>query len=88
MPKENTKVKDGQKDNARRTWIGIVVSDKNDKTIVVSVQSTKSHPIYKKKYHISKKFHVHDENNSHKVGQTVRFIETKPISKTKHYKVI
>lgn len=72
----------------RKIWTGVVVSDKNDKTIIVKVQSAKSHPIYKKKYFTSKKFAIHDGDNKYKIGQIVKFAETKPISKTKHHVVV
>jgi len=67
---------------------GTVVSDKMDKTVVVLVERVKEHPIYKKKFKVSKKFKVHDEENKYKVGDVVEFIECKPESRDKKHKVI
>lgn len=64
---------------------GTVKSEKNDKTIVVSVDRRKMHPLYRKQYTISKSFQVHDEKNEAKVGDKVRITESRPISKTKHF---
>ena len=66
---------------------GVVVSDKGDKTIVVKVDVIKSHAKYKKVVRRSVKFHAHDEQNAAGVGDTVRIIETRPISKTKHWRL-
>ena len=66
---------------------GVVVSDKGDKTIVVKVDVIKSHPKYKKVVGRSVKFHAHDEQNAAGVGDTVRIVETRPISKTKHWRL-
>jgi len=71
-----------------KTKTGVVVSDKMDKTVVVRVDSVKTHPIYKKKYYTTKKFHVHNDLDNIKAGDMVSFVECKPISKTKHHKVI
>ena len=65
--------------------VGKVVSDSTDKTITVLVETYKVHPKYHKRVRSSKKYHVHDEKNIAKVGDTVRIAETKPISKTKHF---
>ena len=67
---------------------GIVVSDKMDKTIVVKVDTLKTHPKYLKQYRSSKKFKVHDEENKYKVGDTVVFQECRPMSKDKRHQVI
>ena len=64
---------------------GVVVSDKMDKTVIVAVDTLKTHPKYKKKFKSTKKYAVHDEANSCKVGQTVEFISAKPISKKKRF---
>ena len=72
----------------KRTFKGVVVSDKMDKTIVVRVDRTKTHPKYKKRYTASTRFHVHDEANKHKVGETVSFEETRPLSRTKRWRVV
>ena len=66
---------------------GVVVSDKGDKTIVVKVDVIKSHPKYKKVVRRSVKFHAHDEQNSAGIGDTVRIVETRPLSKTKRWRL-
>ena len=66
---------------------GVVVSDKGDKTIVVKVDVIKSHPRYKKVVRRSVKFHAHDEQNSAGIGDTVRIVETRPLSKTKRWRL-
>src|SRR5581483_9611766 len=66
---------------------GVVVSDKGDKTIVVSVDVTKLHPRYKKVVRRTRKFHAHDEQNAAAVGDVVRIIETRPLSKTKNWRL-
>ena len=65
--------------------VGKVVSTKNNKTITVLVETHKMHPKYHKRVKSSKKYSVHDETNKAKVGDVVRIVETKPISKTKHF---
>ena len=66
---------------------GVVVSDKGDKTIVVKVDVIKSHPRYKKVVRRSVKFHAHDEQNNAGIGDTVRIVETRPLSKTKRWRL-
>jgi len=66
---------------------GIVVSDKGDKTIIVKVDLIKSHPKYKKVVRSTVKFHAHDEENTAGIGDTVRIIETRPLSKTKRWRL-
>jgi|SRR5581483_8951864 len=66
---------------------GVVVSDKGDKTIIVKVDVIKSHPKYKKVVRRSVKFHAHDEQNNAGVGDTVRIVETRPLSKTKRWRL-
>jgi ribosomal protein uS17 len=66
---------------------GVVVSDKGDKTIIVKVDVIKSHPKYKKVVRSTVKFHAHDEANTAGVGDTVRIIETRPLSKTKRWRL-
>jgi small subunit ribosomal protein S17 len=70
-----------------KTLIGFVSSDKNDKTIVVTVVTKKMHPIYKKQYVSSKKYQAHDEKNEAKLGDKVSIIETRPVSAHKHFKL-
>ncbi len=67
---------------------GVVVSDKMDKTVIVSVSRFIKHPLYGKFYKVSKKYKAHDENDAYKVGDTVEIVETRPISKDKHFKVV
>lgn len=71
-----------------RTIIGSVVSDKADKTIVLSVTVRKTHPLYKKQYSRSTKYMAHDENNEAKIGDLVEVVETRPISARKHFKLV
>lgn len=68
--------------NQRKVYQGRVVSDKMDKTITVAVETKKNHPIYGKRMNYSKKYKVHDENNTAKVGDIVRIMETRPLSAT------
>ena len=76
-----------QERNSRKDRTGVVVSDVQDKTIVVSVQRTTTHPLYKKTIRVSKKYHAHDEANDARVGDTVRIIETRPLSKLKRWRL-
>lgn len=73
--------------NNRRVITGVVTSDSMDKTIVVAVERMKMHPLYKKRYIRTNKFKVHDENNEAKVGDRVRAMETRPLSKDKHFRL-
>ncbi len=72
----------------RRSKVGRVVSDKMDKTVVVSVERLRRHPIYKRVVRLSSKFKAHDEVNSAKVGDTVRIEESRPLSRDKRWRVI
>lgn len=72
----------------KRILKGEVVSDSAAKTVVVNVKRTFTHPIYKKIIRKSKRYHAHDERQSFKVGDSVRIIESRPISKTKKWQVI
>jgi small subunit ribosomal protein S17 len=72
----------------KRILQGVVVSDKMDKTIVVQVERRVMHPIYKKFVRRTKKYAAHDEANAHKVGETVRIQECRPISKRKRWAVL
>lgn len=71
-----------------KTLTGIVVSDKTDKTVTVSVTRFKEHPKYKKRYKISKRYKAHDENNQFKVGDKITIRECAPISKDKRWRVV
>ena len=73
--------------SARQERRGIVVSDKGEKTIIVSVDVTKLHPKYKKVVRRTRKFHAHDEKNEAGVGDVVRIVESRPISKTKNWRL-
>ena len=72
----------------KRVLQGTVVSDKNDKTIVVEVERRYTHPLLKKTLRRSKKYHAHDEKNAHKIGDRVRIQESRPISKNKRWTVL
>jgi small subunit ribosomal protein S17 len=72
---------------ARKTRVGIVVSDSMDKTVVVSVSQTVRHPLYGKIYRRNSKLYAHDEANEARVGDKVRVTETRPLSKTKRWRV-
>ena len=69
----------------KKELVGKVVSATNNKTITVLVESYKNHPLYHKRVKSSKKYCVHDETNKAKVGDVVRIVETRPLSKTKHF---
>ncbi|OAN44369.1 30S ribosomal protein S17 [Chloroflexus islandicus] len=72
----------------KTTKVGRVVSDKMDKTVVVAVDYLKPHPLYRKIIRRTKKFHAHDEENACKVGDVVRIEETRPLSRTKRWRVV
>jgi len=74
--------------NLRRTKIGVVTSNKMDKTITVSIVSNKRHPLYGKVYKSTKKFKAHDENNECNIGDTVEIMETRPLSKDKYFRLV
>lgn len=74
--------------NKRKTYTGIVTSTKMDKTITVVVDTYKKAPLYRKLVKVSKKFHVHDEEQIANVGDKVRIMVTRPISKTKHFRLV
>tara|TARA_B100001123_G_C15110421_1_gene947230 strand:- start:494 stop:724 length:231 start_codon:yes stop_codon:yes gene_type:complete len=73
---------------SKRIFEGTVISDKNDKTIVVLVKRKFSHPVFKKVITSSKKYHAHDADNKFKIGDKVKIIESKPFSLKKKWKVI
>jgi small subunit ribosomal protein S17 len=74
--------------NLRKERIGVVVSDKMDKTIVVAEKRKVKHPIYGKFVNKTTKFHVHDESNTCNIGDTVRIMETRPLSKSKCWRLV
>ncbi len=73
---------------SRKARTGVVVSDKADKTVTVVVERRFPHPLYGKGVKRDKKYHAHDENNEYQVGDTVRIVETRPLSKTKRWRVV
>ncbi len=83
MEEQKTAVKSG-----KREFVGIVASDKMDKTIVVSVSSKALHPLYKKYVTRTKRLKAHDENNDAKMGDRVRVIESRPVSREKCWKLV
>ena len=74
--------------NRRHVYQGRVVSDKMDKTIVVVVDTYKNHPVYNKRIRYSKKYYAQDENIEAKVGDTVRIMETRPLSRKKRFRLV
>jgi small subunit ribosomal protein S17 len=74
--------------NERRVQIGRVVSDKMDKTIVVAVETYKKHDLYHKRIKYTKKYKAHDEQNEAKIGDVVKIMETRPISKDKNWRLV
>jgi small subunit ribosomal protein S17 len=73
--------------NTRKERQGVVVSDKQDKTIIVRVERRTTHPLYGKTITVNKKYHVHDEANEAGLGDTVRIAETRPMSKLKRWRL-
>ena len=71
----------------RKVRVGVVVSDARDKTVTVLVKDSKRHPKYGKTVPVRKKYHAHDEDNDARSGDTVRIVETRPISKSKRWRV-
>jgi small subunit ribosomal protein S17 len=74
--------------SARKTRVGLVVSDKMMKTVVVSIERRVQHPVYGKMVRRTKKLKAHDEENAAKTGDTVRIMETRPLSKDKRWRVV
>ncbi|HSF67275.1 MAG TPA: 30S ribosomal protein S17 [Nitrospiraceae bacterium] len=74
--------------NKRREWVGRVVSDKMNKTVVVEIERSVIHPLYRKVLQRVTKFKAHDEDDVCKIGDRVRMVETRPISKNKHMRVV
>jgi len=71
----------------RKARVGTVVSDARDKTVTVEVRDTKRHPKYGKTVPVRKRYHAHDEANDARIGDTVRIVETRPLSKTKRWRL-
>jgi len=78
----------GRERGTRSEYRGVVVSDAMDKTVVVRVDTVKAHPRYKKVVRRSKRYHAHDERNEAKVGDIVRIVESRPLSKRKSFRMI
>ncbi len=76
------------KTGSRRVLTGTVISNTMDKTVVVEVVSLKAHPVYKKRYRTTKKYYVHDEENQCNAGDKISISETRPLSKTKRWRVL
>ena len=74
--------------NLRKTRVGLVVSNKMDKTIVVAIKERINHPLYKKTVNRTKKLKAHDEKNECGIGDTVMVAETRPLSKDKHWRLV
>ena len=74
--------------NARKTKVGIVSSNKMDKTITVVAEESRRHPLYGKSTKITKKFMAHDENNECQIGDKVKIMETRPLSKGKRWRLV
>jgi len=74
--------------NTRRTLVGVVVSNTNDKTITVAVSTSKKHPLYNKDFTVTKKYRAHDEENVAQIGDTVEIMETRPLSATKRFRLV
>ena len=74
--------------SSRKVYRGVVVSDKMDKTITVRIDTKKTHPLYGKRVKYSKKFKAHDENNECNIGDKVRIMETRPLSKDKRWRLV
>jgi len=72
----------------RKERVGLVTSNKMDKSIVVAVEKKQKHPMYGKFIKLTKKFHAHDEKNDCNIGDTVRIMETRPLSKTKNWRLV
>ena len=79
---EKTDAQQAAERNRRKTRVGIVSSDKSNKTVTVVVERRAAHPNYGKQVTSTKKYHAHDEKNEYKVGDVVRIVETRPLSKT------
>ncbi len=81
-------LKDNKQAVTRKKFSGVVVSNKMDKTIVVKVERVVVHPKYQKRYTVSRNYKVHDEENKHVEGDKVKFIECRPLSKDKRWRVL
>jgi small subunit ribosomal protein S17 len=85
---ENDEAVTAESRNRRKTRVGTVVSDKTNKTVTVMVERRFPHPLYGKGVRRTKKYHAHDEKNEFQAGDVVKIMETRPLSKTKRWRVI
>jgi small subunit ribosomal protein S17 len=85
---ENTAGEAADERNRRKVRIGLVTSNKMDKTVTVIVERRFAHPLYGKGVKRTTRYHAHDENNAYQIGDTVRIVETRPLSKMKRWRVI
>ena len=88
MSDEQTVTATNKDRNRRKVRTGVVVSDKMDKTVLVRIDRTVTHPLYRKTVRRSSKLAAHDEQNDAHVGDTVRVVETRPISKSKRWRIV
>jgi small subunit ribosomal protein S17 len=88
MTNEQTAAETASQRNTRKTRIGVVVSDKMAKTVVVAIERRMRHPVYGKMMTRTKKLKAHDEENTAKLGDTVRIMETRPLSKDKRFRLV
>ena len=87
LDKDEGRIQSDPTRGTRKERVGLVVSDKPDKTVAVSVETLVRHPLYKKRVRRSKRFMVHDERNEARLGDTVRIVETRPISARKRWRL-
>ncbi|HKZ27231.1 MAG: 30S ribosomal protein S17 [Actinomycetota bacterium] len=87
MDQDEGQIQTDTERNRRKERVGLVVSDKAEKTVTVSVETLVRHPLYKKRIRRSKRFMVHDEQNEARTGDTVRIIETRPLSARKRWRL-
>lgn len=85
---ENDEAVTAESRNRRKTRVGTVVSNKTDKTVTVMVERRFPHPLYGKGVRRTKKYHAHDEKNEFQTGDVVKIMETRPLSKTKRWRVV
>jgi small subunit ribosomal protein S17 len=88
MADEMQNSESGSVRNARKQRVGVVTSDKADKTVTVTVERRKAHPLYGKQVRWTKRYHAHDEKDEYRLGDVVRIQETRPLSKTKRWRVV
>jgi len=88
MSEEQKSVETTQERGRRKSRQGVVVSDKQQRTVTVLVERRFPHPLYGKQQTRTKKYHAHDENDEYQVGDVVRIVETRPLSKTKRWRVV